>query len=664
MIKQDWSLSNIPPIGDPDVAEFAARLFEIALEEKDRLGKPQDFLNNYALYRGFQGMGLKTGKKGYSPQTKNKTPINLYFANIERTVSNITARIPTGEVVDLDGVQDDVENLLSIQLKKWWKDSDQQLKTRATARMMEIYGITTEKPFRDPNTNKPDILVNDPFSFFPAPGNWDNIAEEAPYICYLYLSYVDKIEKDFGVTDIAEDTEAYDLLGLVREEYKSQDRAQNHTIGNYAYPMTVVPKQSSMSEDRLMKQGVLIEVWVRDIRTTPVIEKEEPFVDENGEPVVDELGVPMIKETSVDKKTCPDGIRKITISRSKDPANKSGWVVVDDSPNPNINYRHLEYGYDVTNTYPWGRLPVYSANSYKDGVSIWGFAAAEQVGDLLSQINLIVAKLIAYVVNVMTPPLIVQLNCGITREMIESSIQQAGRLILMPSTPNARIEFMQIPNLPATFFQVLELIVKFFDRVYQIEDADRGVGPTGVIAASAIVALQERNQVLMQTKTSAIDHIAERRSMWAIGLWQNWGTEKEFADLSGERTEFRMVNFVGRKFNYVVESGSTTPRTSLQLQEMAKWLYEVKAIGQKGLLESLNWPNYKEEIKRTAESQLDQALMVLIDSGLPEEAAINLKELLSQIQLQTDEAKKTQGVSQPVQPKSLVPPSSSVQSGA
>jgi len=234
----------------------------------------------------------------------------------------------------------------------------------------------------------------------------------------------------------------------------------------------------------------------------------------------------------------------------------------------------------------------------------------------------------------------------------------------MPSTPNARIEFMQIPNLPGTFFQVLDLIVRFFDRVYQIEDADRGVVPSGVIAASAIVALQERNQVLMQAKTSSIDHIAEQRSRWAIGLWQNWGTELESVDINGEKTEFRAVNYVGRKFNYVVESGSTAPRTSLQLQEMAKWLYEVKAIGQKGLLEAVNWPNWKEEIERTAESQLDQAFQILIDAGLPEEAAIALKKNLMETQFQAEGPKTAAEGYQPVQPKSLVPPSSPVQSGS
>ena len=216
----------------------------------------------------------------------------------------------------------------------------------------------------------------------------------------------------------------------------------------------------------------------------------------------------------------------------------------------------------------------------------------------------------------------------------------------MPTTPNARIEFMQIPNLPQTFFQVLDLIVRFFDRVYQIEDADRGVAPSGVIAASAIVALQERNQVLMQTKTAAIDNIAEQRAKWAIGLWQNFGTTTDTTKVEGDTVEFRGTDYAGRKFNYMVEAGSTTPRTTLQLQDMAKWLYEVHAIGQRGLLETLKWPGWKEELERTAESQLDQALQILIDAGMPEEAAIQLKQALMASSTQTQENEKRKAAPQ------------------
>lgn len=628
MIDDRWSLNLLPPKGHKDVAEFAFSLFDISRQDKERLNKPQEYLDNYAMYRGQSAGNITQGKKGWKPKKNSLVPVNLYFSNVERTVANITARIPTGEVVDLDGSEDGIESAMSLQLKKWWKDTDQQTKTRTSARQMEIYGITPEKPVRNPATNQPDILVTDPFQFFPAPGNWDDLSLEAPYVCYLYLDYVSNIEQVFGVKDIASEN-AYDLLGQSREE--TGLNGSNIPLGNYADAQTVTHKTDTTG-DKKIERGLIVEVWVRDNRETSE-HVAHPVLDEAGNPVIDPVtGLPMENQLKIIKKVCPDGIRKITISKSKDKNIKCGWVVLDDCPNPNINYKHLELGNPVQNTYPWGRLPVYYANSYKDGVSIWGFSAAEQVGDLIKKINLIITKLVNYTVNVMAPPLIIQQHCGITEEMIRKSLNSAGRMVLMPSIPNARIEFMQIPNLPSTFFQVLDLIIKMFDRVYQIEDADRGVVPSGVTAASAIVALQERNQVLMQAKTAAIDRMVEERARWAIGLWQNFGTEEETATVNGDDIAYRPVDLVGRRFNFVVESGSSTPRTSLQVQEQAVNLATAGFIDRRALLETLNFPGWKEIIERMGETQLDSALQVLVDSGLAPEQAIMLKTILLQPQ--------------------------------
>lgn len=603
-------------------------MYEAARIEKERLNKPKDFINNYALYRSQQTQQQTQGRKGYSPSKKMITPINLYFANIERTVSNITARNPVGEVVDLDGKCDGTEKILSTVLKKWWKDTDQLPKIRHTARQMEIYGHTGEKPSWDKLRDVPDIDVVDPFGVFPAPGYWDKIDEEAPYIAFAYVDFVSKIESYYNIKDIAKD-EAYDLMGTEREKFKGDGYgAAQQSIGNYADAMVVA--RDKVQSEKTLERCLVIEVWIRDNSTTT---QDTPIINAaNGEQALDPLsGAPLYERKKVP--VYRDGIRKITIAKTNTKESKSGIAVLDDSANPNLN---PELPDEIAkNTYPWGRLPYYYANSYRDGISVWGFSAAEQVGDLLNKINLIFSKLIAYVVNVMTPPLIVQKNCGITKEMIESSIQNSGRLLLMPTIPNARIEFMQIPNLPQTFFQVLDLIIKFFDRVYQIEDADRGVAPSGVIAAQAIVALQERNAVLMQSKTSSIDYLAEQRSRWAIGLYQNFGTKPDSVNVADETYEFFGVQFAGRKYNYVVESGSTTPRTSLQTQELAMQLYQQKAIGQQGLLEALNWPNWKEEIERTAESQVDQALQILIQAGLPEPNAIEIRNFVMQSSVQT-----------------------------
>ena len=628
MVKKDWSLTDIPPKGSSEVASFAESLFEIAEHELERIKKHSDLLANYSLYRGKSAAsGIARGKK-----YQKNTPVNLYFANVERTVANITSRNPTGEVVDLDGIQDGAEKVLSSKLEKWWKHSNQQRLIRSSARMMEIYGATFEKPTWDKTKDDPVINITDPFTFYPAPGFYENLSEDLPFCSFAYLRYKDEVEKEFGVKDLVAD-EAYDLLGTVRESYKSASGyspVNPSLTGKYAVPMTKAGINAGGDGSNRLQRCLIKEVWIRDHRIKTVTD-ERPVIDpQTGLQQVDEQGNPLIEKIVKRVPVYPDGVRKITIAASKDPKgkDKSGYVVLDDCANPNINPA-LPIKI-ASRTYPWGRFPIYHANSYRDMVSIWGFSAAEQVGDLIVKINKIISKLVNYVVQVMAPPLIVQKNAGITREMITSQLKKAGRLVLMPTIPNARIEFMEIPNLPATFFKVLELIVNFFDRIYAIEEADRGQAPNGVIAAAAIVALQERNQQLTQAKTTAIESLVENRSRWCIGLYQNFGTATDLVDVKGQPAQFLGVAFAGRKFGYVVETGSTTPRTSLQVQEQAVKLYEMGAIDRQALLENLSFPGWQEIIERAGEGQLNQALQILIAAGLPKEEAIRLKQYLIQ----------------------------------
>jgi len=632
-----WTFVNIPPKGDDDVGEFHYDLFEIAAKERARLEVNKTAFRNYGQYRGQrQDGGLNQA---------NDYPANLYFANIERTVSNITARDPEGEVVDLDGKTDDAEKILSAALKKWWKDTDQRAKIRLSAKYMEIYGITAEKPFIDFDRKNPvDIELVDMFGFYPAPGNWDNLDEQAPFICFAYSDFIDSIEKYHGVKGVLAD-EAYDILGNEREKYRSSSSAHEvGGLGRYADPMRTVTDARNIPDDKKLERGLIIEVWIRDTRMKT--EDGEVVEDpETGEFVLQKEEVPIY----------PDGIRKVTVTRSNSKEDsgkngKNGYIVLDDSANPNINPKMDPKQAKLT--HPWGRLPVYVANSYKDPVTIWGFAAAEQTGALLYAINQILKKLVNWVKNVMTPPLIIQKHCGITRAMIENDNEQAGRLVLMPSIPNARIEFMQIPNLPQTFFVVLDKLISLHDRIHAIEEADRGEAPNGVISGKGIAALQEKNQVALQPKTVSIESLAENRSKWAIGLWQNWGTDTDMVNVGGEPTKFVGVEYSGRRFNFVVESGSTTPRTSLQNQELIMELADKDRVSTPYLLEILNVPNWKEEVARTSGPMVGQAMKVLTDAGLPPEIVEQLYAELEQVMTEEEGENIYNGPGEGSKPKS------------
>jgi len=136
----------------------------------------------------------------------------------------------------------------------------------------------------------------------------------------------------------------------------------------------------------------------------------------------------------------------------------------------------------------------------------------------------------------------------------------------------------------------------------------------------------------MQTKTTSIDSLVEQRSRWAIGLYQNFGTTEDTVSVNGTTEVFQGIAFAGRKYGYVVEAGSTTPRTNLQIQEMAMGLAEKNFIDRRALLEVLNFPNWKEIVERLGENQLDQALNILVQAGMPIEMAQQLKITLAQTQ--------------------------------
>ena len=637
-LKRDWSLTSLPPSGHPDVAEFAWELFEVALEERVRQGLPERWKANDKLRRGDPGQDkLKNEKK------KGFVPVNLYFANVERTLSHLTARDPIAEVVDMSGASEEEETpadlLLTSKLRKWWKNTRQKPKLKTSGLRMEDYGITIEHPYWDYINKEPNIAVMDCFSFFPAPGYYENISTDCPYICNAYAEPIEGVESMFGVEGVEAD-DVYNILGEEREENRQMPMGSNAQSVNYEGDFKVAVNAKGEVLSIKEKRALVVQIWIRDYAKEEIFVKTQVGVDET-------TGDPLIEESKTKQDKYPGAIRVITITNK-------GKLLLADKANPNIN---KELPRDIAKkTHGWNHLPFYKANSYEDTVSIWGFSAAEQTEDLVNKISEIVSRMVAYVLRVMSPPLVVPQGIGITKDMIESRATKPN-LVLMPNRiiPQGAIYHLQIPSLPTDFFRVLDLIINFFDRIYAIEDVDRGQTPSKVTAASAIVALQERNAMLMQAKRESIEYLVEQRGGWAISFLQNFGIIEESVDVQGELKPFVGLQYAGRSFQYTVESGSMMPRTSLMIQELAQAYYKLGAIDRQALLELTNFPRWKEIIERIGEGQLAQALQILVQAGLPEEDAIALQQAL--LEKQGGPGNRSQKVvkkeqTQPGQPKS------------
>lgn len=571
----EYTMQEPPPPGHPDLGQWVWNLFEDSYAEKERLGLMDRWVSNYKLYRG----------NHWGDQQRNRPDrlsINLFFANIQRTVANITAKNPVVEVVDMDGKEDGADRILSVKMRKYWHESEQQATLARTCLANEIYGITVEKHGWTNAKSSPFSVVLDPYTFFPPPDCPSDL-QDAPYLIHAFAMDVDKIKDIFGTTD--KEINADDVRTILgkedREEVSPNATAMDRNSGivhqNFKKTTTLGEGQAGSNGE-----GLVVECWFKD-------------------------------NASI------DGIRVVTVTNR-------GALVLDDMENPNLN---LEIDPEsIQETHAWGKYPFSMTNSYEDNCSIWGFSAAEQVGDLNKRIDEMVSRMAAWANRAMFPPLRVDAGCGITKSMINNK----PNLVLMPTRPNARIEFIPVPNLPESFFRVLDIFTGFHDRIYQIEDADRGVQPTGVTAASAIVALQERNAVLIQHKIRAMEYIARERGRWAISGLQNFSTDVERIEVGGNSVEFMGVALAGRKFNYMVESGSTVARTSIQQQEQAMALYREQAIDREALLETLNFPNWKTIIERVGEGQLDQAIQILVQAGMEEEEAMQLKQYLMEPQ--------------------------------
>jgi len=598
-----YSLANLPPESKPeDVGKFGQGLLEECLREREYQGLVPKWTHSYAMYRGDHWQQ----NRGYRKKSKTKVTVNLFFSNVRRTVANVTARKPVAEVVDLELAEDNAAGTLTAKTKQWWKDTKQQEKLKESILKMEKYGITIEHPVWVGKRNRADIVIMDCFACFPAPGNWPDFDENCPYFISISAQNCDLVDAEYNLTPgTVKADEVYSKMGEARKETRPVPSntypGAGASTGNYA-DANMHPVQDA-GGGFLQKRALIVELWIRDEYSRETISETVVGQDLEGNPEIE-------KKT---RKKYPDGIRRIKFTNN-------GLLVLADTRNPNLQWGHkLE---NLLNNHAWGRIPYYKANSYMDTTSPWGFSAIDQVGDLNKKVDEIVSRLLAWVMRVMFPPLIVAKETGITREMINSK----PNLVLMPEkiAHVKGIRYEPVPNLPSNFIEILNIILTFFDRIYQIEDADRGVGPKGVIAASAIVALQERNAVLIQEKITSADSLVENRGKWNIAMAQNFGP-KEMIEVDGETQTIRGMDLAGRKFNFVVESGSTMPRTSLQLEEQSKDLYEKGAIDRQALLEALNYPGWKKIIERSSEGQVDQALQILIAAGLEEDTAYALR---------------------------------------
>ena len=604
----DWSTSNIPPPGHDDLGPFVYELWQEARREKERLGLYARWAFNHRIYRGTHWITNTFGR-----DDKYKMVVNLVFANIERTVSGLTSEDPVAEIHSSDGILDEIDALFSQKIKDWWSDTEQAMLLASSTRGMEIYGPTIEKYVPNLKKNALDVVLIDPWAFDPAPGNYQSI-QDMPYIAFSDAIPMHVVEKKFGVEagSVTAD-DVYSALGEDRESNipipSSMGASTAINVAGH-YVMTGAPQRGG--KDFRGARALVIEMWFKDYTTTKV-QKVAGTDPETGEEIVEE----------VDEPKYPGNIRKITVTNR-------GALVLDDSPNPNVNPAMDPE--QAKKTYGYSNFPCSMAVSYKDTAFIWGFSAAEQVGDLQLKIDELLSRIKAYIDLCCMPPLVIPKDAGIVVKGPGGDLKVNNRpgLILQPENTQVSkgIRYVQVPSLPQDFFKALDLYLMFFDRIFAIQDINRGEKPGEVRSGSGIQLLQQRNDSVMAHKGKSMDYLVRERGRWAISYYQNFGWREETVTVNDEAKTFRGIDFAGRSFQYVVESGSTLIKSDSQIQQDAMALFQAGAIDTQTLLQRINFPGWKSIISRLSGSKVDIALQTLVDAGVPEEIVQQLKPMI------------------------------------
>jgi hypothetical protein len=159
------------------------------------------------------------------------------------------------------------------------------------------------------------------------------------------------------------------------------------------------------------------------------------------------------------------------------------------------------------------------------------------------------------------------------------------------------------PNIPASTFQFIELLLQLTDVVTGVHDVTEGRKPAGITAASAIMALQEAAQARVRYK------IAHGVSRWieTIGghiLWIMKQYDREARTLRAVTGEgglaflpYDGAETARRRFDVEVVAGTRLPSGRLATEELAKEKFKEGIYGIEEYAAAVNEPNKKQLIE-------------------------------------------------------------------
>jgi hypothetical protein len=670
-ILEKYNLARLPEEGSEWVGKYFNKLWEDARKEKiSRLGMHQRWMDLHAAYRG------KRRKRNYP-----RVGANYLFKVVEAYCATLTEKVPIADITADDADDPRMVKAFSRESESWWFETEQQESLHASVKNMQIYGTTLEKGVFMPDKDEPGIILIDPFNFFPCPG-YKMCDLDIPYVCEVDFLEPWEIRSIYGIPDdITIPTDANEQLAGTHRETVRGGKPGSDATGNH-YPTNYAPVDDVSTTEQIKNKTLVIEIWVRDnfIKKEPIIQ-EQQITDDLGRPLdgqVEQIDTGEVNEYPA----YPDGIRKVVICPAL-MSNQQIKGVLEDTRNPNINWELLdvresilvqngvqqpavdEMGEPVidpmTGTpvmtvvavtpeqahqavygraeicYPlWGMFPYSAVGGRVDSTQWWAFATLEQLEELQGKAELMLTKYLTSLEWQMFPILILPDGCNVQK----SEIDNGPGVTINPTIASAQyIRYVQPPVTTNDYLEALQFILYEMDVVSMSPEASEGRRPTGISAASAILALQDKAATLTAPMVRQVDKITRNRGRMWMHFKMNFDTTPKQVKVDDEFVQFRGIDIFSL-FTFNVESGSSAPITKAGRRQQYVELRKMGDIDRLSMLEYLDIPQAKLIDERlTQEQSVQGALNILVEAGLP----IEIAQQVAQIVMQEQFAPKPQG---------------------
>jgi hypothetical protein len=580
--KAQLTAELFPEEGNGDVGYRVFEILKDVIQHKADLGLPAKWNRCYELSKN----------KHWKQKTKKATLVsaNLLHAHRTRTVNMLTDNNPTFNIKQAGEADADKEEVFDTLLKTaehWWHDQEQQIVLTKSVQNGETYGCVIEKVLfnseLENGMGEVEVENVDPYNFGVYPPKCMDIEKASAVFHYWAMPLRDARRRwPDKATEIQGD---HELLAELNDDRMELQGGRSPLSGNYFSTFAGIVKNilNPAGAGKDADDEVLIcEAWAKD------------------------------KSTEGEFPKYPGFIRRIQVCNG-------GKVVLSDVPNPNIHPELLaEDREQAMQSYLFGRFPFSLTQSVTDTANPWGMTDFEQLEGLNIEVNKTLSQFTLVKDRTSRIKVINPKDSGVPNSQFTNA---PG--ILNPSNALVAqgLRYLDPPKLPLDLIKALEIYREFFFLVagsFEMEQAK--TNNREVIAYKAIAALLERAATMLRGKIRNYSKMIRIRGRMYLSHVMNFYTEERW--ISYEEDGEEMTRAIrGRDMlvpaKLTVVSGSTMPVSKVQQREEALALFDKGAIDGQELLKKIEWPDWKDVVKRMQMGPVGAFLARLQVIGFP-----------------------------------------------